>query len=368
MARSFPFLRSRRARWGVPVAAVAALVALGVGIGAGGAGAHSGLKPKTAGELLAAVANAPGQPFSGTVVETANLGLPELPGTGGSTSPQALLTGSHTLRVWYASPQKVRLALIGDLAETDLIRNGTDVWLWSSRTNTATHTVLPAKAAGATWSPSALPADPLAAAQRALAAIDPTTVVTVDGTSVVANRPVYELVLEPRDPSSLIGQVRLALDAATSLPLRVEVFAKGGTSPAFETGFTELQTGNQAPSVFGFTPPPGAKVTGLSTPSTTKPESSAPSRADASPTRVGSGWTSVLVLPASSASAVRSNPTFGALLKAAEPVKGAFGSGHLLRTPLLSVLMRSDGRTLLGAVQPKALEQAAISASSSAAP
>ncbi|HEY5185010.1 MAG TPA: hypothetical protein VIM19_08960 [Actinomycetes bacterium] len=342
----------------MPVA-VLALVGLGLGLGAGGAVANPGLPPKTAGELLAAVANAPNQPFSGTVVETANLGLPALPDTGGSTSPQALLTGSHTLRIWYASPKQVRLALIGDLAETDLIRNGTDAWLWSSRTNTATHTVLPAEAAGATPSPTTLPVDPVTAAQQALAAIDPTTVVTVDGTSLVANRPAYELVLTPRDSSSLIGQVRLALDSTTFLPLRVEVFARGGTAPAFETGFTApLQTAPPDASVFSFTPPPGATVTNHSAP-TTQPGTSAPSM---SPTVVGSGWMSVLVLHGVTASSLSSNATVGSVLKATTPVQGAFGSGQLLSTPLLSVLMLSDGRTLVGAVQPSVLEQAATSA------
>lgn len=360
MARSLPLLSSRRARWGVPVA-VLALVGLGLGLGAGGAVANPGLPPKTAGELLAAVANAPNQPFSGTVVETANLGLPALPDTGGSTSPQALLTGSHTLRIWYASPKQVRLALIGDLAETDLIRNGTDAWLWSSRTNTATHTVLPAGAAGSVPSPTTLPVDPVTAAQRALAAIDPTTVVTVDGTSLVANRPVYELVLAPRDSSSLIGQVRLALDSTTFLPLRVEVFAKGGTSPAFETGFTSLQTAPPDASVFAFTPPPGATVTNQSAPMT-QPGASAPSTPSMSPTVVGSGWTSVLVLHGATASSLSSNATLGTVLKATTPVQGAFGSGQLLSTPLLSVLLLSDGRTLIGAVTPSVLEQAATSA------
>jgi outer membrane lipoprotein-sorting protein len=361
MARSLPLLRSRRAHWAVPVA-VLALVGVGVGLGATGAVANPGLAPKTAGELLAAVANAPNQPFSGTVVETANLGLPALPDTGGSTSPQALLTGSHTLRIWYASPKQVRLALIGDLAETDLIRNGTNAWLWSSRTNTATHTVLPAAAAGAQRSPTTMPIDPVTAAQQALAAIDPSTKVTVDGTSVVAKRPVYELVLQPRNKESLIAQVRLALDSRTFLPLRVEVYAKGGKSPAFETGFTSLQAAAPDASVFSFTPPPGAKDTGPSTPKATQPKRLTPSTGSASPTTVGTGWLSVLVLPGVTASSLGSNATLGTLLKATTPVSGPYGRGQLLSPPLLSVLMLSDGRTLVGAVQPSVLERAASAA------
>jgi hypothetical protein len=41
------------------------------------------------------------------------------------------------------------------------------------------------------------------------------------------------------------------------------------------------------------------------------------------------------------------------------PVSGAFGSGQLLRTALVSVLLLDDGRLLVGAVTPATLEQAA---------
>ena len=48
-------------------------------------------------------------------------------------------------------------------------------------------------------------------------------------------------------------------------------------------------------------------------------------------------------------------PAVGALVRAARPVQGAFGSGHLLRTRLLSVLVTDDGRVYVGAVTPAEL-------------
>ncbi len=81
---------------------------------------------------------------------------------------------------------------------------------------------------------------PQQAANQALAAIDPTTAVTVDGTARVARRSAYTLILRPKDTRSLVGSVRIAIDSKTDVPLRVQVFAKGGTSPAFETGFTTV--------------------------------------------------------------------------------------------------------------------------------
>ena len=51
----------------------------------------------------------------------------------------SLVAGSHTLRLWYAGPNRVRLALLGSLGESDLVRNGTDLWTWSSTDKSATH-------------------------------------------------------------------------------------------------------------------------------------------------------------------------------------------------------------------------------------
>jgi outer membrane lipoprotein-sorting protein len=369
-------LRSRRARWAVPVGLVAVL-AIGVGVATTTAGAAPALPARSAADLLAAVSQAAKQPFSGTVVETARLGLPALPdaGSGTSLSLQSLVTGSHTARVWYGSIDKVRVSLIGNLAESDVIRNGRDVWVWSSSGNTADHSVLPAGEAG-TGSASPLPLDPRTAAAQALAAIDPTTAVTVDGTSQVAGRPAYELVLSPRASGSLVSQVRLALDQQTSVPLRVQVIAKGGTEPAFETGFTAVQFDRPADSVFAFTPPPGAKVSQNAAPDpgtvTDKAAGTVAGNAgqagsSGGPQVAGSGWLSVVRIDGwngavdqphsrSSATALQT------VLQATTPVTGAFGSGQLLRTPLLSVLLLDDGRAFVGAVEPALLEQAAAHA------
>jgi hypothetical protein len=51
-----------------------------------------------------------------------------------------------------------------------------------------------------------------------------------------------------------------------------------------------------------------------------------------------------------------------ALLRSSTPVSGAYGSGRLLRTALVSVLMLDDGRVFVGAVTPTLLEQVAADA------
>ena len=99
-----------------------------------------------------------------------------------------------------------------------------------------THLTLPA---GAKTSPLPfLPLTPQQAAGQALTEAARTTAIRVDSNVTVAGEAAYQLVLAPKSPGSLIGQVRIAIDARRHVPLRVQVFARGAASPAFQIGFT----------------------------------------------------------------------------------------------------------------------------------
>src|SRR5580658_6051822 len=94
----------RRARWAVPAAALVITGGVMAGSLISVAQAAPSLPSRTPAQLLAAVAASQGpaqepaqEPaLTGTVVETASLGLPSLPGNGNPTSIASLLTGSHT--------------------------------------------------------------------------------------------------------------------------------------------------------------------------------------------------------------------------------------------------------------------------------
>ena len=140
--------RSRPAlRWLVPSAAAVVVIGGGAAAGTIVASADPSLPERSAAQLLVDVQNARVDGFSGTVVQTADLGLPALPGltgNGGDVDLSRLIAGSNTARVWYAGEDKVRLALLGTLGETDVVRNGSDVWVWNSTQNSGTHAKLPA--------------------------------------------------------------------------------------------------------------------------------------------------------------------------------------------------------------------------------
>ena len=261
-------VRRRRARWAVPVSALAAVGLVIAASVIGGARATPKLPARTTAQLIAAVDSTAAWPsaLTGVAQETASLGLPDLPGAGDPLSGLSLLSGTHTLKVWYDGPTRVRIAVPVPLGEADLRRDGSSVWLWNSRTNQATHYVLPAAASQAPETPAQALPTPQQLAQQILAAVGKTTTVGLKQNVSIAGQPAYQLSLAPKDSRSLIGQVTIAIDAEYSLPLQVQVFARGATSPAFSLGYTSLSFARPAASNFAFAPPPGAKVKTVTVP------------------------------------------------------------------------------------------------------
>jgi outer membrane lipoprotein-sorting protein len=391
-----------RARWAAPVVALAVIGAVALAANRT-ASADPSLPPRSAAQLLVDVQQAGLKGISGTVVQTSNLGLPDIriggSGGGGSSSLSSTISGTHTWRVWYADPQHARLALVGSLGESDVIRNGRDVWVWSSKDKTATHTTVPAHSEKASQAPvptpNNLPKTPQEAAQMALSAIEPTTTVTTSGASVVAGQSAYDLVLKPKDAASLVAQVRISIDAVHHVPLRVQVYSTKRANPAFEVGFTHVDFGKPSAAQFAFNPPPGTKVTqstlhadhgpGRSAtaapgkpatkPSVTKPSAAKPSATKPSATKpsadqpkvVGTGWTAVVVarIPSDASQAAprgkapdQAGQTMAELqrvLSLLPKTSGAWGSGRVLTGTLFSAVITDDGRVAIGAVAPAAL-------------
>ncbi len=252
---------SRRSRWAVPAGALVVIGAVLAGSLISVAQASPGLPSRTPAQLLAQVGDSVTPPLTGTVVETASLGLPSLPGNSDPTSVASLLTGSHTVRIWYAGPRHFRVAVPELLSETDVITDGNAAWLWQSTANTVTEYSLPDQATAPDTAPTVAPLTPQQAAQQVLAAVGKTTTVRTDSNVTVAGQAAYELVLAPKDSRSLIGQVDIAIDGRNGVPLRLQVFARGASSPAFQVGYTAIQFATPASADLTFSAPRGAKIT-----------------------------------------------------------------------------------------------------------
>jgi outer membrane lipoprotein-sorting protein len=376
---------SRRTRWAVPIGALVITGGVLAGSLISVAQASPGLPPETPAQLLVQVADSVTPPLTGTVVETTSLGLPSLPGAANPTSIASLLTGSHTVRVWYSGPRHFRLAVPEPLSETDVIADGNTAWLWKSTANAVTEYSLPAGATAPGTAPTTAPLTPQQAAQQVLAAVGPTTTVRVDSNVTVAGQAAYELVLAPKDARSLVGQVQIAVDGKNGVPLRLQVYARGASTPAFQVGYTAIQFVTPAPADLTFSPPPGATVSHVNL-----SDRSGSSRKPGDVSVIGSGWLTVLDLPSAGLTApggggpapgnggsgggasADSAAVLNTLLGSAAPVSGAWGSGRLLQTSLVSVLITDGGRVFAGAVQPSVLyaaaSQAAAGSSSTQAP
>ncbi|BDZ49777.1 hypothetical protein GCM10025867_20180 [Frondihabitans sucicola] len=363
-------------RW-IPAVAVPAVVIAGAVAIPSVANADVKLPHKSAAGIVAFAEKSAGTSFSGSVTETANLGLPDLSSLGGagssssSSAQDALsqLTGTHKAKVYVDGKTKQRVQTLDNLKETDVIRNGSTVWAYDSDKKTATRLTLPSKSAkldtgvGATPTPGATTLTPTEAAQKALDAIGTYTAVKVSDNVRVAGQKAYQIKLTPSDGTTLVSSVTLAVDGKTGIPLRVVVKAKGQTDPAFSVAFTSISYSTPSASTFTFTPPKGTKVEQVKTPARsahtahpgalTQRDAIAKARVGAAkPVVIGSGWATIVgaTLP----SGALSNDSSGMLDKVLTKVDG----GRVLQTALVSVYLTDDGKVYVGAVKASALEAA----------
>jgi outer membrane lipoprotein-sorting protein len=384
--------RSRRLHWAAPfvVASIIGLVALAPTLSAGAS--TPSLAPLTPQQLLVKAQQAKVNALSGSIRLTANLGIPNLgslaavSGRDSAFSPLSLLSGSHDARVWFDGPDRQRIAMASSLAESDVIHNGADVWTWASSGSVVHHwhsTTTSKKSGKAdTEAKTGTMPTPDQAAKQVLDQITPSTGVTVTTPAYVAGRSVYELVLRPNAAQSTVDHVGIAVDSATGLPLQVSLFAKGATTPALQLGFTSISFSRPAASTFNFSPPPNAHVTtngsalnAFSNPRTERRQADVAGPSDVGPIvgvppqagqsgqsgqtkYAGQDWTSVVIAANSSGLPAQAN----IVLRASTAVSGSWGSGRLVQSSLINVLLLDDGRVAIGAVTPAALEAAVASA------
>jgi outer membrane lipoprotein-sorting protein len=251
--------RLLRSRSAIASIVVALVLGASVGVAVTRADIVPNLPPITPQRLIANAlgAIADRTPVSGTVTTHLDLGLPQLPASfGSSTGAVSILLADQTFKVW-RSPDGTRVAQILPFAERDLIATRTDVWAWDSDAFTAWHTAVP---------PSAEPPAPPSAGDletivsTVLAGAAPYATLSLAEPQRVAGRDAYALSLQPIDPSTLVGSIRVAVDAETSLPLRLEIIPRGSVDAAIEAGFTSVDFAPVEPSIFAFAPPDGATI------------------------------------------------------------------------------------------------------------
>ncbi|MGW2519486.1 LolA family protein [Streptomyces sp. NPDC001617] len=392
--------RRKAARYVVPVAVVGVAAAT---IGLVPALADSGdpsLPKISAQQLIEKIAKSDVQQMSGTVKITTDLGLPDLgglenslvsgatkgSGDGSSADPTAKLTelasGTHTLRVAADGPDKQKLSLLENAAEYSLIHNGKDVWGYDSQSNEVYHSTAP-DSASAKKKQEESPATPDQLAKDALKAADDTTSITVQGTAQVAGRDAYRLVIKPKDAGSTVGQITVAVDSKTGLPLKFTLTPASGGAAVIDVGFTQISFAEPAASTFDFKAPKGAKVTedspsahkdgridgglkGDGKSGTTGKSGKSGENHAKSPDGLnvlGKGWDSIATFDTGGKgvpSGSEAGGNFGGFLDSlGDKVTGKFGSGTIFKTRLINALITDNGKVYVGAVTKDALVKAA---------
>src|SRR5918993_2367612 len=256
----------RLSRW---IPAIAAPIAIGVAVVLVPLQANAAvdLPDLTPAELLEFAASSDVDALSGTVEQRSELGLPDLSGLtgamggGGAGSDDfghagngsdgasatdlddliSLATGAHTARVYLDGPN-ARLQVLDRLAERNVYVSDEGAWIYDSAEKTATHVTVDEAALDALKAEAEAHADeararleaeaggqpptPEQVLDEALARLDETTEVSVGTDGRVAGREVYELVLEPRDDDTLVGDITVAIDGDTGVALAASVTAR----------------------------------------------------------------------------------------------------------------------------------------------
>jgi outer membrane lipoprotein-sorting protein len=364
-------------RW-LPAVTVPAVIAGGVLVGSLPASAGDPLPAKSAQQVLAMIAQHQEKSLSGTLEQTSELGLPELPKAGpGAGSPDTawleLLSGPHTARVYLDGPENARIQVMDRMAERNAVKHGNELWFYNSRDNTAAHAQLPAGTEHQRTGPNGV-RTPEELAGTLLSKLDETTDLTVGADVRVAGRAAYNLVLTPKSTVTLIGSIAISVDGESGLPLGIELKARGQSEPAFSVAFTNLSLDAPDASVFEFSPPPGATVEEIPVPQRSLEGSVPPSAKHSElkghhPSVTGNGWESVIEFPSgaglpdatpadppSSDRGLPGESGAGALL---EQAAVAVPGGKLLSTALVNVLILDDGRAFAGSVPLDRLQSAA---------
>jgi outer membrane lipoprotein-sorting protein len=188
----------------------------------------------------------------------------------GSTEIQGsdpLLTGASG-RVWLSKDGRVRLELQGSNGDANLVVTKRSWWAYVPTTNTVYEGKLPAHSAAPKHDnkPDKLPtvAEIQTDLNRAMKHLGISGAAPTD----VGGQPTYTVTVSPKPAAGLLGSMKLAWDALKGVPLRFAVYARGDSSPVLELKATGITYGPVASGVFSISPPAGAKVVKVATPST----------------------------------------------------------------------------------------------------
>jgi outer membrane lipoprotein-sorting protein len=248
------------------VLAVAVLaVALGgtaIAVAAGG-GSGATPPPKSLAQAIHDALAAPDSAGITAKVRFTNRLFPSGSLLGGNAS--ALMSGA-TGRLWLTNDGRGRLELQSDAGDVQIVWNKDKVTAYDASSNTVYTFNLPAAA------PDSAPANGTAPSLTEigdfLSKLGERADVSPAQPTDIAGRPAYNVRISPKHDGGLLGYAELAWDAEQGVPLRVAIYAQGGSKPVLELAATDVSYASVPSSAVDVSPPAGAKTVDLSSATT----------------------------------------------------------------------------------------------------
>jgi outer membrane lipoprotein-sorting protein len=240
------------------LAAIAACTAIAVAATGGGPVPRPTTLAKGIHAALGAGRQHPVRGVSADITFTDNL-IDSTALTGRTVDP--LLQGASG-RLWWSSGGRFRLELQSGSGDAQIVVNKRSWWISDPVQNVVFKGTLPSGSGShASQAPDGLPT--IAAIQTVLARIMQRFDLTGPTSTDVGGHPAYRVAISPKSSAGLLGSVQLAWDALRGIPLQVDIYARGSSTPVLGLQATSISYGTVPASVFDISPPAGAHVVPL---------------------------------------------------------------------------------------------------------
>ena len=174
----------------------------------------------------------------------------------------ALMSGASG-RLWLTNDGRGRVELQSDAGDVQITWDTKQISIYDASSNTVYRADLPAGADAASAGPDTNAPPALAEIDSFLNTLGSRWAISGAQPTDVAGRPAYSVSVAPKHDGGLLGSLELAWDAVQGVPLRVGVYAQGGTQPVLQLAVTDIAYGAVPSSDVDVPPPAGAKVVDL---------------------------------------------------------------------------------------------------------
>ena len=207
----------------------------------------------SAASLLARIQHSGAQPYSGYAEADGGLGLPV---SGEFDSVTELLGGHTELRVWFRSAADSRVDTITAFGESDVHTDAAGAWTWNYERSRATRVQADDPEVRLPDTADVLPPElgRRLLSQALASEVRRLPVGRIAGIDAVGLR------LRPAQTVTSVDHVDVWADPVTGVPLRVEVFGQGATTPAMSTSFLDFSRSRPSAQVVAFVAPDRARV------------------------------------------------------------------------------------------------------------